>query len=523
MSLIKNPIIKGFNPDPSIVRVGDDYYIATSTFEWFPGVQIHHSRDLVNWRLIGQSLTRKSQLDLTGVPNSGGIWAPSLSYSNGKFYLIYTIVRTWGMGQPFKDMHNYLVTSESIDGDWSEPIFLNSSGFDASLFHDPDGRKWIVNMEWNYRPNHSRFAGILLQEYSETEQKLVGKPQNILKKDILIEGPNLYKHNDYYYLVLAEGGTGWEHSISMARSKSITGPYELDPQEKVMTSRDDQTLELQKAGHGELVQTQNCEWYLVHLCSRPVGKQKSCILGRETALQKVYWNDEGWLRLEQGGIHPAVEVSAPDYLTETVWEKEPERDEFDSEKLSQSWASLRVVMDESWLSLKERKGWLRLKGRESLHSLHEQSLVARRLTDFVQRVETCLEFSPDNYNQSAGLIIWYNTKIHFYLRVSHDENLGRILGITLTDNGVYQELESGQIAINDWAKIFLRAEINYEKLQFSASPDGEDWQKIGEILDMNKLADDYANNLFFTGTFVGLCVQDLNGTGKSADFDYFEM
>ena len=198
MKVIKNPILRGFNPDPSIVRVGDDFYIATSTFEWFPGVQIHHSRDLVNWHLIGQALTRKSQLDLTGIPNSGGIWAPSISYSEGKFYLNYTIVRTWGMGQPFKDMHNYLITTETIDGEWSEPIFLNSSGFDASLFHDPDGRKWVVNMEWDYRPNHPRFAGILLQEYSENEKRLVGERYNILKKNILIEGPNLYKYNEYY-------------------------------------------------------------------------------------------------------------------------------------------------------------------------------------------------------------------------------------------------------------------------------------------------------------------------------------
>ena len=160
--MITNPIIKGFNPDPSFLRVGPDYYIATSTFEWFPGVAIHHSRDLVNWELIGHGLTRRSQLDLLGVPNSGGIWAPSLSWDKGKFYLVYTIVRTWGMGQAFKDQHNYLVTTDHIEGPWSEPVFLNSSGFDASLFHDDDGRKWLVQIQWDYRKGKGlRFTGAM--------------------------------------------------------------------------------------------------------------------------------------------------------------------------------------------------------------------------------------------------------------------------------------------------------------------------------------------------------------------------
>src|SRR4051812_3174109 len=169
---IQNPILRGFNPDPSIVRVGDDFYIATSTFEWFPGVQIHHSRDLVNWRLLTHPLTRLSQLDLRGDAISGGIWAPDLSYADGKFWLIYTDVKNW-LGA-FKDTHNYLVTASDINGPWSDPIYLNSSGFDPSLFHDQDGRKWLVNELHDYRKNHNRFAGIVLQEYSVEEQKLVG-------------------------------------------------------------------------------------------------------------------------------------------------------------------------------------------------------------------------------------------------------------------------------------------------------------------------------------------------------------
>jgi xylan 1,4-beta-xylosidase len=200
-SKIINPILPGFNPDPSIVRVGDDYYIATSTFEWYPGVQIHHSRDLVNWRLVAHPLDRAELLDMRGNPDSGGIWAPCLTWHDGLFWLIYTDVKRHEGS--FKDMHNYLTTCATIDGRWSDPVYLNSSGFDASLFHDDDGRKYLCNMEWDYL-----FKGTDLR---------------------VTEAPHIYKRNGYYYLLTAEGGTGYTHAMTMARSKNLRGPYELDP------------------------------------------------------------------------------------------------------------------------------------------------------------------------------------------------------------------------------------------------------------------------------------------------------
>ena len=189
---LQNPILKGFNPDPSILRVGEDFFIATSTFEWFPGVQIHHSKDLVNWRLLTRPLTRKSQLDMRGNGNSAGIWAPCLTHDGEKFHLIYTDVKHWSTTGSFKDTHNYLVTAEHIEGPWSEPIYLNSSGFDPSLFHDDDGRKWLLNMLWDHRPGHHPFAGIVLQEYDPVKQKLVGPIKNIFTGTSLkvTEGPD---------------------------------------------------------------------------------------------------------------------------------------------------------------------------------------------------------------------------------------------------------------------------------------------------------------------------------------------
>ncbi len=522
---IRNPILRGFNPDPSIVRVGEDYYIATSTFEWWPGVQLHHSRDLVHWRLIGHALTRESQLNLRGIADSGGVWAPSLSYADGQFWLITTNVRTCGMGRPFKDVGIYLTTARHILGPWSEPVILNSIGFDPSLFHDDDGRKWLVNMEWDFRPERNRFAGIVVQEYDHVRRHLVGPTKKILAKAVLTEGPNLYQRDGWYYLMLAEGGTGWNHGISMARSRAIDGPYELDPQTSVLTTRDAPECPLQKAGHGELVQTPAGEWFLVHLASRPLGKgeQRRCTLGRETCLQRVEWSADGWLRLAHGGTQPAVTVSPLVGTAPQPWPRPATRDDFDAARLGPEWMALRGPIAEGWASLSVRRGWLRLRGRESLHSLFYQSLVARRITEYRCVAETYLEFQPTHFTQMAGLVCYYDTRTHYYLRVTFDEVRGPIIGIVLTDDGAYAELADSAIRVAGWSGYHLRAEIVDAALQFSASRDGATWQNIGPALDASKLSDDYGQGLHFTGAFVGLCAQDLGGTGASADFSHFEL
>lgn len=187
--MIENPILPGFHPDPSTCWVGDDYYIVNSTFEWFPGIPVHHSRDLKNWRCIGHILTRQSQLDLRGVVDSGGVWAPSLSHADGKFWLIYTNLRNMGLGRPFKDIMISLATADDILGPWTDPVELDSIGFDPSLFHDDDGRKYLVNIEWDFRKGHHRFAGIVIQEYDRVTRNLIGPRTKILHKTgILTEG-----------------------------------------------------------------------------------------------------------------------------------------------------------------------------------------------------------------------------------------------------------------------------------------------------------------------------------------------
>lgn len=543
--MLRNPVLPGFRPDPSICRVGTDYYLATSTFEWFPGVLLHHSRDLVNWRPVGHALTRRSQLDLRGVPDSAGSWAPSLSHADGRFWLVYTNVVTTGMGRPFKDPHVYLVTAELIEGPWSEPVRLDSIGFDPSLFHDDDGRKWLLNMQWDFRPGRYRFAGIVAQEYDPRVQRLTGPVRELLRKEnILCEGPNLYKKDGYYYLMLAEGGTGWNHGIAMARARKLEGPYELDPEEAVLTTRHDANHPLQKAGHGELVQTPGGEWWLAHLCSRPLrtgapanpgspDKTASasahagdrCVLGRETALQRVVWSADGWLRLAGGGVLPAVESAPPDEHAPHPWAALPSRTSFDHPRaLDARWQSLRRPLEQTWADFCARPGWLRLAGGESPHSLHDQSLLARRLESFDAVATTRLEFTPTHFTQFAGLVCWYDTRTHYALRVTHDEKRGLVIRVQLTDDSTYAEPEDAVLPLRDWPDaVWLRAEIHGAQLGFFASPDGVAWVRVGGVFDFGKISDDYGSVLHFTGAMIGISCHDVAGQRGHADFEFFEL
>jgi xylan 1,4-beta-xylosidase len=542
--MITNPILPGFHADPSICRVpgtdGDDFYIATSTFEWWPAVRIHHSRDLKHWRHHSYAVTRKSQLDLTGHPDSAGVWAPCLSYAHGQFWLIYTDVRsTFGA---FKDTHNYLVTAPSIDGPWSEPITLNSSGFDPSLFHDEDGRSWLLNQQWTHQPGKHHFNGILLQEYDREARRLVGPVKNIYAGTELgvVEGPHLYRRNGWYYLLTAEGGTFYEHAVTLARSRSIDGPYETLPGNPLLTAWQQRTDGLQRSGHASLVETAVGEWFMAHLCGRPLewsgpnaDRQNGdytdlhCPLGRETALQRIVWRDDDWPEIEGGGNAPHLQIAEPD-LPAHPFPPEPARDDFDSATLNPHLNSLRRPFDEGWISLSERPGHLRLKGGESLMSLFEQSLVARRQQHFTCRAETRLDFEPELFQQMAGLVAYYNTSNHAYLHVSRDVDSGqRVLRLTVNRDGALSE-PCAPIELAD-GPVDLAVEFSHASYQFHYAQHGQAWKAFGPALDSAMLSDEYATRFIdgyarsfgFTGNFIGLACQDLSGQHRAADFDYF--
>jgi xylan 1,4-beta-xylosidase len=531
--VIHNPILRGFNPDPSIVRVGDDYYIATSTFEWFPGVQIHHSRDLVDWRLLTRPLNRASQLDMRGDPDSCGVWAPCLTHADGLFHLVYTDVKRYGRtttagvsGASLRDFHNYLITSTRIDGEWSDPVYLNSSGFDPSLFHDEDGRKYLVNMLWDHRPGQNRFAGIVLQEYSPAEQRLVGKRHNIFTGTPLgfTEGPHLYKRNGWYYLITAEGGTGWGHAVTMARSQTLLGPYELHPDVHILTARHRPDVALQRAGHADLVETQSGETYMVYLCGRPLSNRGRCTLGRETAIQQMTWGADGWLRtIDEEGV-PMVDAPAPQGLTPQSHSAPLVREEFDTDTLPIDFQWLRSPRPDRLFSLRARQGHLRLYGRETIGSLFEQALVARRQQAHCFSASTCVEFEPQHFQQMAGLVCYYNSAKFHYFYVSRDDSGKHLRVMSALPDQVVADAFTLPIAIEGGRPIELRVEVDYERLHFAYRIGGGAWQRLPQPFDASILSDEASapGSPNFTGAFVGMACQDLAGTAIPADFDWFE-
>jgi xylan 1,4-beta-xylosidase len=526
MPQVLNPILPGFNADPSVLRVGSDYYIATSTFEWYPGVQIHHSRDLANWTLVTRPLNRKSQLDMRGNPDSCGVWAPCLTHDGEKFYLVYTDVKR--KDGSFKDTPNYIVTSKTIEGPWSDPFYVNSSGFDPSLFHDEDGKKWFVNMIQDHRRRPRSFAGIRLQEWSEKEGKLVGPWKTIfLGTELdLVEGPHLYKRNGWYYLLTAEGGTGYEHAATLARSKDIWGPYEVHPKNPILSSTSAPLAPLQRAGHADIVETEDGKTYVVHLTGRPITQARRCVLGRETAIQEAYWADDDWLYVKNGPV-PSLTVSLPAARDDTAYWAEQRYTFSAADGLHKDFQWLRTPEPERIFTVKD--GSLELTGREAIGSWFEQALVARRQTHFSYDAETVVDFNPQDERQFAGLTAYYCRFNFFYLTVTADASGARELLILASEAsfpvGRLSFPIPAPVSIPQTGKVRLALSIRGKALQFSYALEGAaELTEIGPVFDASILSDECGGHLAhgsFTGAFVGVAASDLDGLETKAAFDYF--
>ncbi|ASN60343.1 glycoside hydrolase 43 family protein [Latilactobacillus curvatus] len=535
---ISNPVLPGFNADPSIIRVGDTYYIANSTFEWFPGVRIHESKDLVNWHLITHPLSTVEHLDMKGNPDSGGIWAPDLSYADGKFWLIFTDVKI--TDGPFKDMHNYLTTATDIRGPWSKPIELNGVGFDASLFHDNDGKKYLVQQTWDHREYRHPFDGITLTEFNVETMKLMPETARTVYDgtDVkLVEGPHLYQKEGYYYIFAAQGGTVFTHQEVVGRSKTLDAhSFETQPGDVFLTNFDTPDSYLQKQGHGALVDTPDGEWYYASLTGRPwhhpnesaTDPRGWSTLGRETAIQKVEWDQEGWPHIV-GGHGGQRYVEAPKGVQECKWPATyPEKDDFDSPELNINFNTLRIPFTDEIGSLTERPGFLRLYGRETLGSTFTQAHVARRWQSFNFDVETKVDFKPFSYQQAAGLTNYYNTKHFSMIEVTWDEKRAtRVIEVIENNrNNLTSFLKDDAIVVpEDVQSVYLKAKIRKQSYSYAYSFDGENWLDLPVILDAAILSDDYVLQTmggFFTGAFTGMAAVDYSGYRLPADFDYFK-
>ena len=540
MRTLRNPVIRGFAPDPSLIRVGDWYYVATSSFEWFPTIPLHRSRDLVSWEYAGHVAGAVPGGSLAGVPDSGGIWAPALSWDGERFWVVYAIVRS--LMSPYFNLEVYVSTATDPAGVWSAPRRVSGHGFDPSLFHH-EGRLWLVNLQNDHRPGGNRFDGIVLTELDRETLAPIGAPRLVLHRDPrrerFVEGPKLLFRDGWFYLVLAEGGTGFEHGVLVARSRDIAGPYEVCD-EPLLTSRDDPSQPLQKAGHGELVQAPNGDWFCCHLASRPVPTVHGprCTLGRETAVQAVVWDEQRWPRLRQGGWHPAVEVEVPEVAGT---HEAPEVRHSPGDELGWPWSTLRGPVDSSWADTVSRPGWIRLRGRHGPESLWEQSLLAQRITEHRARVEVTIDARPTTFTQAAGLVLWYDTLAYLALDLTWTEPDGErqagqqwrgegrtaLVLTARTPDGTrveaVREVPAGR-------PVTVGATIDGAEARFWVRDGDEDGHRdgvrevpIGGILDFSELSDDAGGRLRFTGAFAGIRAHDLVDGDFWAGFSGFRL
>jgi xylan 1,4-beta-xylosidase len=377
---------------------------------------------------------------------------------------------------------------------------------------------------------------------------LFGERQIIFKGTPLgfTEAPHLYKRNGWYYLLTAEGGTGWGHGVTMARSRKLIGPYELHPDSYIMSARNRPDAELQRAGHADLVETQDGETYMVYLCGRPLRNRGRCTLGRETAIQKMIWGADDWLRTLDGQGIPTIETPAPDLPStggsaisagkrgflpiegeEAGNSSKICRYEFNEPQLPIDFQWLRTPWPEKIFTLTARAGFLRLFGRETIGSLFRQSLVARRQQSHCFSAETMVEFEPEHFQHMAGLVCYYNSAKFHYLYISHDESIGKYLRVmSCLPDSPQSDVFTAPIGIPAGKPVHLRVEVDFERLYFGYRVEGvdDDWRWLPQQFDASILSDEatapgLAN---FTGAFVGMACQDLAKTSKPADFDFFQ-
>lgn len=496
----RNPIIPGFYPDPSICRAGEDYFLVNSSFEFFPGVPLFHSRDLIHWEQIGHVLTRKSQLPLAGCAPSGGIFAPTIRYHDGRFYMVTTNVGHGG---------NFFVWTDDIRGEWSDPIWIAQQSIDPSLFFDDDGTVYLTFPSGDDDgPGISQCTIDINTGESLTGPRLIwhgtgGKCP---------EGPHLYKRSGTYYLMIAEGGTEYGHMETIARSASPWGPFEGCPRNPILTHRDthlDQVL-FQALGHADMVDTpEGDEWMVFH----GIRPSQSMLhhLGRETMIAPFVWDSDGW-PLVNGGNHILPETQTDTAQKSRLTPAPPACDFFDGTTLAHSWSFLRNP-DMKNYTLSERFGFLGLTaGADSLDDCGSPTFLGRRQQHFDVCAQTLVDCMPDNEKEQAGITVFHTNEHHYDLFVTRRNGsravvLRKRVGDMLT--------ESHPVSLPEQGNILMRIESTKLEYSFYAGMDVDTLQLVGQ--GRTQLLSTECMVCAFTGCFMGLFVQG----GGTAWFDYF--
>lgn len=492
-----NPVLPGFYPDPSVCRVADDYYLVNSSFQYFPGVPIHRSKDLVHWEPVGHCLTRPSQVKLEKSGFWNGIYAPTIRYHEGTFYMVTTNT---------SDKGNFYVYTDNPAGEWSDPLWVDQGGIDPDLFFDDDGKTYFVSTNGGYIQlcEIDIKTGVRLTASQKIARGTGGRYP---------EAPHIYKKDGYYYLLIAEGGTEYGHKVTIARSRAIDGPYEWNPANPILTHSNESaaTSPIQGTGHADMIQAHDGSWWVVFLAFRPQSGSHH-LLGRETFLAPVRWDKDAWPVINGNGTValnmnvptlPQVEASAP-----------PARDDFAAATLGLAWSFLCNPHTENY-SLTERKGYLRLKASAlTLNDIDSPTFIGRRQQHFHFRATTALDYKEIKEGAEAGLTTYMSNNYHYDLSVTC-RNGQHFLTLTYY-LGVMRHLEKEIPLKND--KVYLRIESDKELYSYYYSTNSKDFEKLSDM-DVRFLSSETAGG--FTGVYIGLFAQSGNNHSH-ADFDWFE-
>lgn len=502
-----NPINAGFYPDPSIVRAGDDYYMVHSSFSYYPGIPIFHSKDLVNWEQIGHVLERPSQLPVDSLGISRGVFAPTIEYHDGTFYVLNTLVDAGG---------NFMVTTTDPAGEWSDPVWLdNVGGIDPSIFFDDDGKTYIMNNDAPVgEPLYDGHRAIWIREYDVENNKSISEPKVIINGGVdisqepaWIEGPHLMKVNGEYILHAAEGGTGPDHSQVVLKGNSPLGPFTPYENNPILTQRHispDREFAVEYVGHADMVETQNGEWWTIFLGVRPYDGTHFNT-GRETFLLPVTWKD-GWPVILEGDEEVPVKLKRPDLpLGE---EPEPPThgnftytDDFDNPSLADYWTMIRTPHEE-WWDITEN-GFLQMEARpEIISGLGNPSFIGRRQQHAYGAASTKMIYAPENPGDVAGLVAFQGEHYYYMLGVTINEDGDKEIFIEKSEGDQKSVIASEVIEDDSNDTYYLKIEPKGATYDFSYALTENNWQNLYQGTDGTILSTNKAGG--FVGTVFGM-------------------
>ncbi|MCL2442921.1 MAG: glycoside hydrolase family 43 protein [Treponema sp.] len=512
----KNPILSGFYPDPSICRVGNDFYLVNSTFAYFPGIPVFHSVDLINWRQIGNAIDRPGQLNYDEHQISQGLFAPSIRYNNGTFYILCTLIKNGG---------NFIITAKNPAGPWSDPVWLEGAGgIDPSIFFDENGRVWYCGTQGlpdgrYYGDNEIYIREMNIALLDENKNPLIGENiciwHTALLDAVWSEGPHIYKKDGWYYLLYAEGGTGLDHAVCIARAKNILGPWEGKKSNPVLTHRHlGKKSDVINVGHADIIDDTEGNWWMVLLASRPFDGV--CPLGRETFMVPIYWEEDWPFVITKTGLiesEYSFLITNEELVMCNEFKYESACDHFNG-KLPLHWLVLRmpVNLKDAAFSLTERNSALRLFTREAgLRGRDHPAFAGRRIRDKNWVFSALLEFNPKADGESAGIVLLQSEDWHYRLEIFR--TLSDNISLRLIKAGGAQDeiIISSDLPVSG-SSFVLAASCEDMKLSFFYGKDQYSLVNFTNNIDARILSTEYAGG--FVGTLAGVFA---SGNGKNID------